>query len=253
MSEDLLRSVDAGVLTVTINRPQRMNAFGVTAAAELAGIIAGADADPQIRVVVITGAGRAFCTGADLAGEPAAPERAMDAVNSYVRAIADASIPVIAKVNGPCAGMAVGLALACDVIFAAEEAYFLLPFVGIGLMPDAGTTALVPAAVGRVRAMGMALLGERVRAADALTAGMVTAVVPAERLDHAVAAVAAGLAAGPREAIAATKRGVNAATLGGLDGALRRETEQQVNLLQTPDHREGVDALLSKRPARFAE
>ncbi|WP_019201564.1 enoyl-CoA hydratase-related protein [Tsukamurella sp. 1534] len=252
MSEDLLRSVDSGVLTITINRPQRMNAFGVSASRELAALITEADADPGIRVVVITGQGRAFCTGADLAGEPATPQEALDSVNSYVRAIASASIPVIAEVNGPCAGMAVGLALACDLVFMAEDAYFLLPFVGIGLIPDAGTTALVPGVVGRTRAMGMALLGNRVYGPEALASGMVTAVHPDAELDGAVADAAAQLAAGPRDAIAATKRAVNAATLDRLDGALQRETAAQVELLESDDHREGVAAMLGKRRPAFA-
>ncbi|MET9326159.1 enoyl-CoA hydratase-related protein [Tsukamurella sp. NPDC003166] len=253
MSEDFLRTVESGVLTITIARPQRMNAFGVRAAWDLARFISEADADPGIRVVIITGEGKAFCTGADLAGEAAEPQEALDAVNAYVRAIVAASIPVIAKVNGPCAGMAVGLALAADLTFVADTAYFLLPFVGIGLVPDAGTTALVPAAIGRTRAMGMALLGERVYGPEALAAGMVTAVRPAEELDGAVAAAAAKLASGPREAIAATKRAMNASTLAGLDDALRRETDDQVVLLQTDDHKEGVAAMLGKRAARFAD
>lgn len=253
MSEDFRRVVDGGVLTVTIDRPQRMNAFGIRAARELARIIEEADADPAIRVVVVTGEGRAFSTGADLAGEAAEPQEALEAVNAYIRAIVGASIPVIAKVNGPCAGMAVGLALSADLTFVADTAYFLLPFVGIGLLPDAGTTALVPAAIGRTRVMGMALLGNRIYGPEALASGMVTAVHPAEELDGAVAAAAAKLATGPREAIAATKRAVNASTLAGLDDALRRETESQVILLKTEDHREGVDAMLNKRPARFTD
>ncbi len=253
MSGDFRRSVEGGVLTVTIDRPQRMNAFGIRAAWELARIIEEADADPAIRVVVITGEGRAFSTGADLAGEAAEPQEALEAVNAYIRAIVAASIPVVAKVNGPCAGMAVGLALSADLCFVADTAYFLLPFVGIGLLPDAGTTALVPAAIGRTRAMGMALLGNRIYGPEALAAGMVTAVHAADELDGAVAAAAAKLASGPREAIAATKRAVNASTLAGLDDALRRETESQVILLKTDDHREGVDAMLNKRPARFTD
>lgn len=252
MSEDLLRSVDGGVLTVTINRPQRMNAFGVGASRELAGIINDADADPDVRVVVITGEGKAFCTGADLAGEPASPQEAMDAVNSYIRAIAAASIPVIAKVNGPCAGMAVGLALASDLIFMADTAYFLLPFVGIGLIPDAGTSALVPGVIGRTRAMGMALLGNRVYGPEALASGMVTAVLPAQALDDAVAAAATQLAHGPKDAIAQTKRAINATTLAQLEDALDRETAVQVDLLQSDDYREGVAAMLGKRRPEFA-
>ena len=253
MSEDFRRTVEGGVLTVTIDRPQRMNAFGIRAAWELARIVEEADADAAIRVVVVTGEGRAFSTGADLAGEAAEPQEALEAVNAYIRAIVGASIPVIAKVNGPCAGMAVGLALSADLTFVADTAYFLLPFVGIGLLPDAGTTALVPAAISRTRAMGMALLGNRIYGPEALATGMVTAVHPAEELDGAVAAAAAKLATGPREAIAATKRAVNASTLAGLDDALRRETESQVILLKTDDHREGVDAMLGKRPARFTD
>ncbi|TWS17677.1 enoyl-CoA hydratase [Tsukamurella asaccharolytica] len=230
-----------------------MNAFGIRAAWELARIIGEADADAAIRVIVVTGEGRAFSTGVDLAGEAVGPRESLEAVNAYVRAIVEASIPVIAKVNGPCAGMAVGLALSADLTFVADTAYFLLPFIGIGLQPDAGTTALVPAAIGRSRAMGMALLGDRMYGAEALAAGMVTAVHPAEELDDAVAAAAAKLASGPREAIAATKRAVNASTLAGLDDALRRETESQVVLLESDDYREGVDAMLNKRPARFAD
>lgn len=252
MTGDLLRAVEGAVLTVTINRPRRMNAFGVEVARELAGIIAAADADPAIRVVVITGEGKAFGTGADLAADRVPPEEALEAVNSYIRAIASASIPVIAKVNGPCAGMAVGLALACDLTFAADTAYFLLPFVGIGLLPDAGTTLLVPAVLGRTRAMGMALLGERIYAPEAYRAGMLTAVHPASELDDAVAAAAAQLTAGAREAIAATKRALNASTLAGLDDALRREADEQVVLLKSDDFREGVMAMLGKRAARFS-
>ncbi|WP_231703185.1 enoyl-CoA hydratase-related protein [Tsukamurella asaccharolytica] len=252
-NEDFRRDLSGGVLTVTIDRPQRMNAFGIRAAWELARIIGEADADAAIRVIVVTGEGRAFSTGVDLAGEAVGPRESLEAVNAYVRAIVEASIPVIAKVNGPCAGMAVGLALSADLTFVADTAYFLLPFIGIGLQPDAGTTALVPAAIGRSRAMGMALLGDRMYGAEALAAGMVTAVHPAEELDDAVAAAAAKLASGPREAIAATKRAVNASTLAGLDDALRRETESQVVLLESDDYREGVDAMLNKRPARFAD
>lgn len=241
----------AGVLTVTIRRPDRMNAFGPGAARELAALVTAAGTDPHVNAVVITGEGRAFSTGADLSGEAIDPAESLEAVNSYIRAIVAAPVPVIAKVNGPCAGMAVGLALACDLIFVAEDAYFLLPFVGIGLLPDAGTTALVPAVIGRSRAMGMALLGERLYGAQAFAAGMVTAVTPAPELDDAVAAAAARIANGPREAILATKSAMNAATLAELDAALAREATAQVRLLRTADHREGVAAMLAKRPAVF--
>ncbi|GAA4388028.1 enoyl-CoA hydratase [Tsukamurella soli] len=250
-NDDLRVEIHAGAMTVTFTRPERLNAFGAATSARLAELIRAAGDDPRVRCVVITGEGRAFCTGADLSGPAIAPAAAMEAVNSYVRAIAAAPIPVVAKVNGPCAGMAVGLALACDIVIAAESSYFLLPFVGIGLMPDAGTTALVPAGVGRMRALGMALLGDRVCAAAALAQGMITRVCADGALDAEVDGVVERLASGPQQAIRATKRAINAATLGELGPSLDRETSDQIVLLGTDDHREGVAAMLGKRKAVF--
>jgi enoyl-CoA hydratase len=160
---------------------------------------------------------------------------------------------VVAAVQGPAAGVGVSLALACDVVLASEQAYFLLAFTKIGLMPDGGASALVAAAIGRIRAMRMALLAERISAADALDWGLVTAVYPAERFDAEVDAVLARLDAGPAVALAKTKDAINAATLSELDGALEREKQGQLQLLASRDFAEGARAFQQRRPAVFSD
>jgi enoyl-CoA hydratase len=156
-------------------------------------------------------------------------------------------------VQGPAAGVGVSLAISADVILASEKAYFLLAFTKIGLMPDGGASALVAAAVGRTRAMRMALLAERLPAADALAAGLVSAVYPAEDLDAAVDEVIATLKSGPAMALRKTKQAINAATLTELEAAFGRETEGQLGLLVSDDFREGAKAFQQRRPATFTD
>ncbi|RZL84579.1 MAG: enoyl-CoA hydratase [Rhodococcus sp. (in: high G+C Gram-positive bacteria)] len=246
-----------GILRVTIDRQDRMNALDLAHMTALGDVLTDAAADPSVRVVVISGAGRAFCTGADLAaaaaagGREAPPEVVMDSAARVIRAIVDLPVPVIAQVGGAAVGVGASIALTADLTYASEDAYLLLAFVNIGLMPDGGSSALIAASIGRARATRMALLGERLPALQAASEGLVAGVLPADGLAAHVDAVAARLARGPRRAIELTKRALTASTLTALDGALDREKTGQAELLRSPDFLEGVTAMLTKRPPNF--
>ena len=248
---------EGAALWITLNRPERLNAVTAELLDDLADLVTEAAADDAVRVVVLAGAGRAFSSGADLGGgaglDPANPPgtHTLAAAERVIQALRAAPQPVIAAVRGAAAGVGCSLALACDLVLTAEDAYFLLAFTAIGLMPDGGASALVPAAIGRARAMGMALVPERVPAAQALAWGMIYRTVPGDALDAEVLALAGRLAAGAPRALAATKAAVNAATLGGLDAALARELAGQSALLRTADFAEGVAAFGARRPPRF--
>ncbi|NLU81712.1 enoyl-CoA hydratase-related protein [Rhodococcus sp. HNM0569] len=246
-----------GVMRITIDRPHRMNALDLAHLRALGDVLLAAGDDPRVRVIVLAGAGRAFSTGADLAasaeagGREAPPEEIMTIANRVVRAVVDAPVPVVAEVRGAAAGVGASLAVAADLTVAADDAYFLLAFVNIGLMPDGGATALIPAAIGRARAARMALLGERLPAADALAHGLIAEVVPAAELSAHVTALAERIARGPRQALESTKSALRAATLGQLEGAFTRESEGQCRLLVGPEFAEGAAAMLDKRPPVF--
>jgi len=159
----------------------------------------------------------------------------------------------VAAVHGPAAGVGASLALACDVVIASEKAFFMLAFTRIGLMPDGGASALFAAAVGRIRAMRMALLAERIPARESYDWGLVTAVYPADQFDAEVDRVLAALTSGPAVALRKTKQAINAATLTELEGALERETEGQLGLLASSDFREGTAAFQQRRAASFTD
>lgn len=258
MSPDLLVDLTDGVLRLTIDRPEVLNALTDTLSDELAARLEAAGADDAVRVVVLSGTGTAFCAGADIgsgADGVDAVERfdvsALDRANRIVRAIALLDKPVVAAVNGVAAGVGCSAALAADLAVVAESATFLLAFTRIGLMPDGGSTATVAASIGRARAMRMALLAEPLTAAEALDAGLVAQVVPDAGFADAVDRVVRRLAAGPPLAHAATKKAVNAATLAGLEAALDRERSGQSVLLRTADAAEGMRAFGEKRRPRF--
>ncbi|KIA66195.1 enoyl-CoA hydratase-related protein [Nocardia vulneris] len=250
---------DGKVLRVTLTKPKRKNAVDYDTMVALGDTIAAAATDRSVRVIVLTGEGSDFCTGADLSTSVAeaqrgiTPEMTMDAANRLVKAIVDAPIPVVVRVKGAAAGVGVGIALAADLIYASEDAYLLLAFINIGLMPDGGAAAMIAAAAGRTLAAEMALLGERLPAAAAKAAGLFTAVVPEAELDAKVAAAVAKLAAGPRRALELTKQALNQATLTSLDAALAAEKSGQSELLTSPDFAEGATAMLTKRKAVFAD
>jgi enoyl-CoA hydratase len=175
------------------------------------------------------------------------------AANRVVRAITALPRPVVAVVQGAAAGVGVSLALACDLVLASDKAFFLLAFTKIGLMPDGGASALIAAAIGRIGAMRMALLAERLPAADALAYGLVSAVYPADDFDAEVDKVVSELLNGPAVAFAKTKAAINAATLTELEPTLQRELEGQSALLQSHDFREGARAFQQRRTPDFSD
>jgi 2-(1,2-epoxy-1,2-dihydrophenyl)acetyl-CoA isomerase len=243
-----------GVATVTLNRPDALNALTTQMRRELLSAIKGFARDDTVRTVVLTGAGRGFCSGADLRG--GSGERDFRRVleteyNPLVRAIRDLPKPVIAAVNGVAAGAGVSLALACDLIYAAEDARFIQAFVRIGLVPDSGSTRALVRALGRHRASQLIFSGEPMTAAEALAAGLVNAVLPGESLMSAVAETAARLAAAPTRAIGLAKRSINAAEDASLDESLALEAQLQDLAGRTEDHAEGVAAFAEKREPRF--
>jgi 2-(1,2-epoxy-1,2-dihydrophenyl)acetyl-CoA isomerase len=248
-----------GVGRLTLNRPETLNAWTAEFGRELKQVIEGEAADDSVRAVLVTGAGRGFSSGADLkAGfDPAddgMPDVRKDLHEIYHPVIAGVrriEKPVVAAVNGPAVGIGASLAFACDLVLAAESAYFGLAFVNIGLMPDGGSTLFVPTAVGKARAFQMALLGERVPADKALDWGLVNFVYPDDQLMDEAEALVDKLAAGPTRSYASSKRALNQMLYPDLDGQLELEAELQHALARTRDFAEGVSAFVEKRDAAF--
>jgi enoyl-CoA hydratase len=258
-SEVLVDLVD-GILRISLNRPKSMNAVTTETLLAVAEALDKHADDRSVRAVLLTGNGRAFCTGADLGaamdkigGPGPADASTLDAANRVAATLRAFPRPVVAAVNGPAAGVGVSLALAADVTVATESSYLLLAFTRIGLMPDGGATALVAASIGRARALKMALLAERLPATDALAAGLIADVYPDDTFAADVEALLQRFVEGPSEAFAATKSAINDATLGQLDPAFERERAGQLDLLVSADFAEGVDAFLAKRPAVFGK
>lgn len=254
------REVDGATLRLTLTAPDRLNAVTRPTMAALAEALT--DLPDEVRVVLLAGEGRAFCAGADLAVKDAEVDLStdlqtaragMEVAAGLVRAIVAAPVPVVAQVQGPAAGVGASFALAADLTIMSTDAYFLLPFVHVGLMPDGGATLTAAAGMGRARAMRAALLGERILADEAYAAGLVSEVVSPDELDGRVEDVLAQLAAGPQRALASTKRAINAATIGDLSAALDRENDEQAVLLTSPDFREGVRAFMERRPPAFRD
>jgi enoyl-CoA hydratase len=246
-----------GLLSVTMNRPESLNSLTTAMLAGIAEAMEGAATDPRVKVVRLGGVGRGFCSGAgmsaeDVSGSGGGIEIIVQA-NRAVRAIAALPHPVVAAVQGPAAGVGVSLALACDLVLASDAAFFMLAFTKVGLMPDGGASALVAAATGRIRAMRMALLAQRLPASEALAAGLVSEVYPAQDFDAQVDKVVAGLLSGPAVAFAKTKHAINAATLTELEAALHRELQGQAALQQSSDFVEGATAFQQRRSPHFTD
>src|SRR5213082_2488689 len=232
----VLWEVADGVGRITLNRPQSLNAWTAEFGAELREIVTGPAADDSVRGVLITGAGRGFSSGADLkAGFDPHPDDGRPDVRKELHHVYHPAIagirrlpkPVVCAVNGPAVGIGCSLALACDLAMASESAFFGLAFVNIGLMPDGGSTAFVPPAVGKARAFQMALLGERIPASQALDWGLVNWVHPDDRLMPEAEALTKRLAQGPTRSYAASKQALNRSIYGDLDGQLHLEAELQ--------------------------
>lgn len=245
---------DGAILRVTFDRPDRLNALTAPMLLAACEAVERAARDAGVRVIVVTGSGRALSSGADLS-EPGTVEgggtRTLDAANRLTLALRHVPKPVLAAVNGPAVGVGCSVALAADLTVAKESAYLLLAFANVGLMPDGGATALVPAAVGRARAARMAMLAERVPAPLAAEWGLLSHVVPDDDFAAEVERLAQRLAEGPTVAYAQTKQALNATTLAGLPQALETERKGQAELLATADAAEGVNAFQQKRKPRF--
>jgi len=250
----LLYNAKDGVATVTLNRPESLNALNAEMRRELLAVLKAARGDEETRVVILTGAGRGFCAGADLrggSGERDFRRVLTDEYNPLITAIRTLPKPVVAAVNGVAAGAGVSLAFAADIVIAADDAKFIPAFNRIALVPDSGLTRVLVRALGRHRALEI-LLGERqLTAAMAHEAGLVGAPIPAARLMDAARDLGVRLAAGATQAIGLTKRLVNAAEDDSLAEALAREAGLQALAGRSPEHAEGVAAFSEKREPRF--
>ncbi len=250
---------EGALATLALNRPQALNAWNEQLAQELCAAVEELGADDSVRAVTITGRGRAFSAGADVSeGFPEGADgnwdihtRLVGVHHPIITGVREMPKPVIAAVNGPAAGIGCALALACDLVIAAESAYFMLAFVKIGLAPDGGASAFVAARAGLGRGLEMALLGEAVAAPKALEWGLANSVVPDEELPARAAALAESLASGPTLAYAAAKREFNAWAYAQLRQQLALEADEQQALAATHDNAEGVAAFVQKRPALF--
>ena len=247
-------SRDGGVLTITLNRPDVLNAFTADMHRELVGAFKEAR-EPEVRAVVVTGAGRGFCVGQDLNefGEAARDiaGRLRRHYHPTVLAVRELEKPVLAAVNGPAAGAGLSFACACDLRLAAESATFVPAFINIGLVPDMGGTFFVRRLVGTSRAFEWMTSGRRLSAAEALEWGLVSEVVPDDRLAERAAERAAELAALPTRGIGLTKRLFDHAETATLDEQLEFEAQLQAAATETADFREGVSAFLEKREPNF--
>ena len=243
---------------LVLNRPERMNAWNAQFAADLLAAIKEATADPEVRALAVTGAGRAFSSGADLRerdeGEGARLDlyqRLTEQYHPIITGLRTMPKPVLAAVNGPAAGIGLSLALACDLVVAKESAYFLLAFVNIGLVPDGGSSLFVPSRVGFTRAAEMAMLGERVDARTALEWGLINRVWPDEEFDAQADALLDRLANGATRSFAGTKRQLNRWMYEQMPSQLEFEAGIQREMATSGDFAEGIAAFLEKRPPRF--
>jgi 2-(1,2-epoxy-1,2-dihydrophenyl)acetyl-CoA isomerase len=262
MADPVLYAVADGIATITLNRPERLNALNPALRDGLVDAVERVDRDPAVRVVVLKGAGDGFMAGGDVIafGEPAglASElrrqhfaRSVAGLDALVVGMRRLPVPVIASLHGAVAGFGLSLAIAADLAVAAEDAFFTLAYSRIGLSPDGGATWTLPRLVGLKKAMEMALLGDRFDAAAALRLGIVNEVVPAAEREARVAAPAARLAAGPARAYAETKRLLYAGQTATIETQLRAEGEAFSGCAATDDFVEGVRAFAEKRQPRF--
>ena len=253
----LLSDLQDGVITLTINRPERANAFNLELIAALLDALRSASRDPAVRAIVLTGAGRAFGAGQDLAelrsvGEEfSLLEHLRKSYNPLVLQLRRIEKPVLAAINGPCAGASLGVALACDIRLAADTASLVVGFNGIGLVPDSAVSLLLPALVGLGRAAELAFTNAPLSAAQALEWGLVNQVVSAGSLMEEARLWASRLAAGPVGAYGLTKRLFNRAVLPRLEEILEYEGQVQEIAARAPEHREGLAAFLEKRSPKY--
>jgi 2-(1,2-epoxy-1,2-dihydrophenyl)acetyl-CoA isomerase len=255
----ILLQIADGVALITLNRPDKLNAFTEAMHGELAHAFDRIELDRAIRAVVLTGAGRGFCAGQDLGDrvmgegdDPVDLGETLDRLyNPLIRRLQKLERPVIAAVNGVAAGAGANLALACDLVVAARSAKFIQAFCRLGLVPDSGGTFFLPRLVGSGRAMGLAMLGEPLPAEQAEEWGLIWRAVDDDRLMEEVGALALHLAAQPTRGLGLIKRAIHAAAHHSLDQQLDLERDLQRDAGHTEDYREGVAAFMEKRPPAF--
>ena len=252
--------VKEGAATIELNRPEALNAWNQKFGEDLLAAVRHAASESSIRAVVITGAGRGFSSGADLKdmsteltpeGRPDVYKTLTERYHPIMQTIREMPKPVVAAVNGPAVGIGCSLALCCDLILAAESAYFLLAFVNIGLVPDGGSSLFLPTRIGMARSMELSMLGERLPAPKALEWGLINRICPDESLREQAAELAAKLAAGPTRSYAGTKRQLNNWLYTRMDEQLELEAQIQREMSGSEDFVEGAMAFLQKRPASF--
>lgn len=252
----LLQHDDQGVRTLTLNRPDTLNALNTDLLRALTKAMQAAERDAGVQCVVLTGAGRAFCSGQDLADirswydgdeQPALGDHLRQNYNPLILKMRSIEKPIVAAVNGAAAGAGASLAFACDLRIVSADAYFAQSFVHVGLVPDSGGTFFLPQLVGAARAFELAATGRKVKAEEAAQIGLVNTVVAAEELQNAAATLGARLAGMPAKAIALTKRAIRASSAHNLAQHLDYESMLQTTAGASADHREGVMAFLEKR------
>ncbi len=255
----LMERLEAGVLTLTLNRPERLNAFNVALHEALLEALGRAAADPGCRALLLTGAGRGFCAGQDLSDRVVVPDAERSDLglslekryNPLIRALRRLPKPIVCAVNGAAAGAGANVALACDIVLAAKSAQFLQAFARIGLIPDAGGTWILPRLVGEARARALMMLADPIGAEEAEAWGMIYRAVDDSDLMGEARTLAARLAAGPTHALGLIKRALLASPANSLDAQLDLERDLQRDAGGRDEYREGVRAFLEKRPAEF--
>jgi len=257
--QHILFGVDGGIVRLTLNRPDRLNSFNDAMHEEVRDALARLAEDSSARVLLLTGAGRGFCAGQDLSDRAVAPgstpvDLGASIERNYVPLITRLqrlAMPVVCAVNGVAAGAGANLALACDIVVATRSASFIQAFAKIGLVPDSGGTYFLPRLVGSARAMGLALLGDRLSAEDAERWGLIWKCVDDATYAEEVEKIVQQLAVAPTRGLAAIKRALHASPSNSLDTQLLLERDLQRELGYSDDYREGVAAFLAKRPPQF--
>jgi len=257
--QHILFAVEGGVARMTLNRPARLNSFIVAMHEEVRDALAQVANDRSVRVLVLTGAGRAFCAGQDLADRSVAPGAAPpdlgESIERYygplVLALRRLPIPVLCAVNGAAAGAGANIALACDIVIAARSASFLQAFCKLGLLPDTGGTYFLPRLLGHARATGLAMLGDKLSAEQAAVWGLIWKCVDDDQLAAETDALARHFASAPTLGLARTKQALQASGLNTLEQQLDLERDGMRELGRSADYREGVAAFMDKRAPRF--
>jgi 2-(1,2-epoxy-1,2-dihydrophenyl)acetyl-CoA isomerase len=252
----VLSGIADGIMTITLNRPMVLNAMNADLLAQLGAAFAAAKHDDAVRAVLLTGAGRGFCAGADLTTNSMrtgsdVQEMMRGRYHPIILMMRQFPKPIVGAINGTAAGGGMSLALACDIVLAAESATFLQAFTKIGLVPDCGSTWFLPRMVGDVRARALIMMADKITARDALQYGLVWKVIADDALLSEARACAARLATMPTRAYDLVKQALAASSSNGLAEQLELEARLQGQAVRTEDHREGVNAFLEKRPPVF--